>query len=291
MRIDAHHHFWTLGRYDCSWMMQPRLKVLQQDYGPKQLQPLLVRHRIERSILVQTIHSLPETRWFLELARAHPFVSGVVGWVDLTAPSVGDTLEELRRSPCLVGIRHLVHDEPDVNWLLRPEVQRGLGELARRRLPYELLLRPPHLGPALAMARSFPELPLVVDHLAKPRIAQRGWDDWAGGLKALAQCPNLCCKLSGMITEADWPTWQPADLKPYIDYVLELFGLDRVMYGSDWPVCLLAGSYDRVIEALETNVAHLTRSERDKLFGLNAAKFYGLTPHLNEENRPGQNHQ
>lgn len=275
MRVDAHHHFWQPGRYDYPWL-GPHLKAIYRDFGPGDLQPLLERHRIARTVLVQTISSLDETKWFLALARQHPFIAGVVGWVDLKDPRVSDTLDELLASPGLAGIRHQVHDEPDVNWLLRPDVQRGLRVLAQHGLPYDLLIRPPHLAGALQVARRFPDLPLVVDHIAKPRIAEHGWDDWAGGLAALAQCPNVWCKLSGMITEADWAIWQPADLTPYLDYVLATFGPERVLFGSDWPVCLLAGSYDRVVAAVETGLAHLSAAEREKVFGTNAVQFYRL---------------
>jgi len=275
MRIDAHQHFWNIGRYDYPWM-GPELSVLRRDYGPEHLRALLTRHRMDGTVLVQTISSVPETRWFLELARQHAFITGVVGWVDLTNLSVGATLDELRQNSKLVGIRHQVHDEPAVDWLLRRDVQQGLQELARRNLAYDLLIRPPHLAAALAVARTFPDLRLVVNHLAKPRIAQAGWDDWADGMAALGRCGNVWCKLSGMITEADWGAWRPAELKPYLDHVLEAFGTARVMFGSDWPVCLLAGSYDRVLEALETNVAHLNAREREQVFGANAAQFYRL---------------
>jgi len=275
MRIDAHHHFWKLGRYDYSWL-GPDLKAIYRDFGPDDLAPLLARHRIDRTVLVQTISSLDETKWFLSLTRQYAFIAGVVGWVDLKDPRVGDTLDELLASRGLVGIRHQVHDEPDVNWLLRPDVQRGLGELARRGLPYDLLIRPPHLAASLQVARNFSSMPLVVDHSAKPRIAQGGWADWAGGLAALAQCPNVWCKLSGLITEANWASWQPTDLKPYLDHVLATFGPERVLFGSDWPVCLLAGSYDRVVAALETGLSHLSATEREMIFGANAVRLYQL---------------
>ena len=275
MRIDAHHHFWKLDRYDYPWM-GPELRPIHRDFGPADLQPLLAKHRIDRSVLVQTISSLDETKWFVSLARSHPFIAGVVGWVDLKDPRVGNTLDELVALPGLVGIRHQVHDEPDVNWLLRPDVRRGLNELAKRGLPYDLLIRPPHLAASLQIARALPSLRFVVDHIAKPRIAQRGWEDWAGGIAELAKCPNVWCKLSGMITEADWAIWQPASIKPYLDHVLAAFGPDRVLFGSDWPVCLLAGSYDRVVAALETGVVHLSAAEREKVFGGNAVQFYQL---------------
>jgi len=275
MRIDAHHHFWQIGRYDYVWM-GPQLGVLQKDYLPQDLQPLLERHRIDRTILVQTISSIDETRWFLGLAERHPFIAGVVGWVDLTDPGVADVLDELRQHPKLVGIRHQVHDEPDLNWLLRADVWRGLAELAYRSIPYDLLIRPQHLPASLAVAREFPDLSLIIDHVAKPRIAEDVYDDWAEGMARLAQFPNVACKLSGMITEADWQHWTPDDLRPCIDHVIGHFGTRRVMFGSDWPVCLLAGSYSQVIEALKTNVAGWSEAEQQDIFGNNASRWYQL---------------
>jgi L-fuconolactonase len=275
VRIDAHHHFWKIGRYEYPWLV-PDLKAIYRDFGAGDLQPELARSGIDRTVLVQTISSLEETKWFLALSCQHSFIAGVVGWVDLRDPAVGDTLDELLATNRLVGIRHQVHDEPDANWLLNADVQRGLRELTRRGVPYDLLVRPPHLAASLQIAREHPNLSLVVDHIAKPRIAQGGWDDWAGGLAALAQCPNVWCKLSGMITEADWANWRPADLKPYVEHVVACFGVERVLFGSDWPVCLLAGSYDRVLAALESCLADLNPTEREKVFGTNAVDVYRL---------------
>ena len=279
MRIDAHHHFWQIGRYTYPWM-GPELAVLRRDFGPPELEPFLKHHRIDGTVLVQTISSLDETRWFLQLAKKYPFIMGVVGWVELTDPNVGHTLDELRAAGPLVGIRHQVHDEPEVNWLLRPAVQRGLQELAARSIPYDLLIRPPHLEVSLEVACAFPNLSLVVNHVAKPQIARNGWDDWAVGIRELGQCPNVCCKLSGMITEADWAHWKPIDLRRYIEHVLESFGPRRVMFGSDWPVCLLAGSYDQVVDALSFNLARLSDADLDNVFGNNAARFYRLNNRL-----------
>ncbi|MBI1840596.1 MAG: amidohydrolase family protein [Verrucomicrobia bacterium] len=275
MRIDAHQHFWTLGQFPHSWITED-LQPLRRNFGPSDLQPLLAQHGLEGSILVQTFSSLEETRWFLTLAMQHSFILGVVGWVDLEDPEVGDTIDALQEHPRFVGIRHVAHDEPDVNWLTRPEVLRGLGELEIRRVPFDLLLKPPHLAAALRVAERFPGLPLVVDHMAKPRIAARGWDDWADGISALARCPNVSCKLSGMITEADWKQWRPEHLRPYVDHVVEKFSPRRLLFGTDWPVCLLAGGYSRVVEALETSLPALTLGERAGIWGDNAARFYGV---------------
>ncbi len=274
MRIDAHHHVWKLGKFDYSWMSG--LNVLLHDFGPEELRPLLNKIGIDRTVLVQTIASVDETRWFLELSRKNDFIAGVVGWVDLIDPSVGETLDELRKDPLLKGVRHVVHDEPDPNWLLRPEVHRGLGELGRRELTYDLLIRPQHLPGALQVVKKFPGLQFVVDHIAKPQLVRRGWDDWAPAMRELARAPNVYCKLSGMITEADVTAWKPSDLKPYVEYVIEQFGVDRVMFGSDWPVCLLAGSYQQVVAALAENLSDLSPLEQRKVFGDVATRFYRL---------------
>lgn len=275
MRIDAHHHFWEIGRYEYVWMgTDPG--ILGRDYGPADLQPLVQRNEIDGTILVQTISSLDETRWFLELAKQHRFITGVVGWVDLTDPGIGATLDELLSRPEFVGVRHQVHDEPDDRWLADTEVRRGLGELARRSIPYDLLVRPRHLAVSIETARAFPDLTLVVNHIAKPNIAKRGWADWADGIATLAQCANVVCKLSGMITEANPQRWTPDDIAPYIRHVIEHFGTKRVMFGSDWPVCLLAGTYDQVVEALTDNLDALSDSERQDVFGNNAARWYQL---------------
>jgi L-fuconolactonase len=273
--IDAHHHFWQLSKYDYVWM-SPDLGALYRDFGPEDLRPLLKNQDIDRTVLVQTISSDDETSWFLELADQYEFIAGVVGWVDLTDPQVGKRLDELKDSPKFVGIRHQVHDEPDPDWLIRDDVQRGLSELARRSIPYDLLIRPQHLSVSRRVVEEFPELRFVVDHIAKPAIASRGWDDWATGIAALAVYPNVACKLSGMITEADWERCQPADLAPYIRHVIEQFGTDRVMFGSDWPVCLLADTYDKVVEGLTANLDQLSNHERQAVFGKTAAAWYGL---------------
>jgi len=273
--IDAHHHFWQLGRYDYVWM-SPDLQGLQRDFGPDDLQPILSSHNINRSVLVQTLSSDKETRWFLELANQYEFIAGVVGWVDLTDPHVGDQLDELSNSPKFLGVRHQVHDEPDPDWLGRGDVWHGLRELERRSLTYDLLIRPSHLEISRRVAKKFPDLRFVVDHIAKPEIATHGWKDWAVGIAALAACPNVACKLSGMITEADWVDWQPADLTPYIQHILEHFGTERVMFGSDWPVCLLAGTYDQVLDGLTANLDQLSDHQQEDVFGNSATAWYDL---------------
>jgi len=276
LRIDAHHHLWKIGKYDYPWI-EPA-SVLDRDFGPAELAPMLARHGIDRSILVQTIASLDETRWFLDLAAAHSWIAGVVGWVDLTAADVPATLDDLiaRHGHRLVGIRHNLHDEPDDRWILRDDVGRSLAAVEARGLAYDLLIRPRHLPVVLELLRRQPELRVVIDHAAKPAIAQRRFDDWAAPLAAIAKHKHVYCKLSGLVTEADHEHWQPANLRPFVEHVLNAFGPARVMFGSDWPVCLLAGTYDRVVAALEQNIGQLSTSEQAEVFGRTAAEFYRL---------------
>jgi L-fuconolactonase len=276
-RIDAHHHFWKIGKYDYPWI-EPS-SVLDRDYGPDELSPLLAQNEIERSVLVQTIASLDETRWFLELAQRHAWIAGVVGWVDLADAKVEAILDHLiaRYGRLLAGVRHNLHDEPDDRWILRDDVGRGLAALATRGLAYDLLIRPRHLPVVLELIRRQPELRLVIDHAAKPAIAQCRFDDWAAPLAAIAMHKQVFCKLSGLITEADHRNWQPADLRQYVEHVLAAFGPERVMFGSDWPVCLLAGSYERVIVALAVNIEQLNPSEQAQVFGGTAEEFYKLS--------------
>ncbi len=280
MRIDAHHHFWQPGRFKYPWI-GPATPALERDFGPGDLVPLLTEHRLDGSILVQTIHSLAETEWFLELAKAEERLLGVVGWTDLAAKELAASLDRLAAAGKLVGVRHNFQDDPDSAWLESEAVQQGLAVLADRELAFDLLLRPRHLAAAIETARRHPDLRLVVDHIAKPPIAaRRGWShdggEWEAGIRELAHCPNVTCKLSGMITEADPRQWTCDDLKPYVDHVLACFHADRVMFGSDWPVCLLAGSYRQVIEALDSTLIGLSHAEQALVFGENAATFYRL---------------
>ena len=275
MRIDSHQHFWSLGMFPHGWI-KPELKAIHRSFGPNDLKPLLDKHQLDGSVLVQTFSSLEETRWFLTLASQHDFIRGVVGWVDLADPDVGETVDGLMDHPKFVGVRHVVHDEPDPLWLTRDAVQAGLGALASLGVPYDFLIRPQHLSAALQVAQRHPELRLIVDHIAKPRIADRGWDDWAVGIAELASYPNVWCKLSGMITEASWTAWKADDLKRYVHHVVEVFGPGRLLFGTDWPVCLLAGSYDRAVQALEATLPQMSDSELKGIWGENAAKFYDL---------------
>lgn len=274
--IDAHHHFWQLGRFGYEWLNEPPVAAIRRDYLPEHLAPLLQSTGVDRSVFVQTQHNVEETRWVLSLAAQHDFIAGVVGWVDLQSPDCERQLEEFVGNPKFVGVRHVVQDEPDDNWIVRPAVLNGLAVLQRHRVPYDLLFYVKHLKHAATIAKRFPELPLVIDHLAKPRIKDQAVDDWEANFRAAATFPNVWCKLSGMVTEADHRNWKPSNLKPYIDIALEAFGPSRLMYGSDWPVCELAGSYPQVIGALKECVGNLSAAEKAAVFGETAVEFYQL---------------
>ncbi len=273
--VDAHHHLWDLDRFDYPWM-PPGDNVLTKTYLPEHIAPLLKQNGVDKTVVVQAKHSVEEAEWLLDLAEANDFIAGVVGWVDLTSPDVGDVLDGLQRRPGFVGVRHQVHDEPDDRWLLRDDVVRGLRELARHRLAYDLLLRPQHLQYIPALAERVPDLRLVVDHIAKPLIAAGTMEPWATDIAAVAALPGVYCKVSGMVTEADMADWGVEDLKPYVSHVIKQFGFDRLMFGSDWPVCLLAGTYDQVLEATLAAAGSISDAERAALMGANATSFYGL---------------
>ncbi|WP_405062934.1 amidohydrolase family protein [Kribbella sp. NBC_01505] len=279
-RVDAHHHVWDLSVRDQTWMAGPDFAPIRRNFGVEDLAPLAAAADITATVLVQTVGVLAETGEFLEVAAGNDLVAGVVGWVDLTAPDIADVLAELQARPdgqWLKGIRHQVHDEPDLEWLLRPDVQRGLSAVADAGLVYDLLTKTPHLPAAIRAAEALPHLSFVVDHISKPVIGGP-LDPWATDLRALAALPNVTCKLSGMVTEANWSSWTPADLKPYADVVLDAFTPDRVMFGSDWPVCLLAAPYADVVAAAESLTSHLTPTERQAIFTTTATTTYNLTP-------------
>jgi L-fuconolactonase len=278
-RIDAHHHFWDPARFSYPWLAGAAMDPISRAFAPDDLRGALGPERIDGTVLVQTRSSLLETREFLELAAATDFVYGVVGWVDLTSPGVADDLDALLDGPAgrwLVGIRHQVHDEPDPDWLARADVRRGLAAVQARGLAYDLLVRARELPAAVGAARDLPGLQFVLDHIAKPRIADGRDDPWSQRLPALAAQPNVAVKLSGMVTEADWATWSAGDLRPFVGQVAEWFGVERLLFGSDWPVCLLAGSYHAVLGGLLDALPALTPAELDQVLGLNALRVYQL---------------
>ena len=276
MIVDAHHHFWDPARADYPWLTD-ELAVIRRAFTPDDLAPLIASAGVDATVLVQTRSSLDETREFLATAAATPFIRGVVGWVDLTDPGIADVLDDLRDEPGgdrLVGIRHQVHDEGDPDWLLRPDVGRGLRAVRDAGLAYDLLVRSRELPAALEVVRQIPDLRFVIDHLAKPAIKDGVMQPWADLIRPLGALDNAWCKVSGMVTEADWTAWQPTDLAPYVDHVLHIFGPDRLLFGSDWPVCLLAARYEDVVGAMRRILTSLGKTERSAVFGGAARAVY-----------------
>ena len=277
--VDAHHHLLDPARFGYPWLT-PELAAIDRRFGPDDLASELAAAGIDRTILVQTIGSLEETRDFLATAAEVPFIGGVIGWVDLTDRGVTGTLDSLRGGPggeWLIGIRHQVHDEPDPDWLLRPDVRRGLAAIEAADLAYDLLVRPRELPAALIVAREMAGLRFVIDHLAKPPIRSGAREPWARLLRPFGELPNVSCKLSGLVTEADPATWQVADLAPCVEVALEAFGPGRLLFGSDWPVCLLAASYADVVATARNVTADLSTAERAAVFGGAAEATYRLS--------------
>jgi L-fuconolactonase len=277
--VDAHHHFWDPSRREYPWMGD-ELAAIRKPFGPDDLKPLLVANGVDCTVLVQTISSVDETREFLATAAATDFIAGVVGWVDLTDSNVGKTLSHLRAGPGgnrLAGIRHQVHDEADEKWLLRDDVQRGLRAVGDADLVYDLLVRARDLPAANEVARRLPDVRFVIDHIAKPRSAAGRQDpEWERAMAPFADLPNVTCKLSGMVTEASWTGWTPDDLAPYIDRVLAWFGPERCIFGSDWPVCLMAASYAQVLEVVRHTLSPLSDDDFQRVLGGNAIRTYRL---------------
>ena len=275
MRFDAHQHFWHYSPVEHSWM-NDRMAVLKRDYLPEELQPLLASIGFDGTIAVQARQSLEETRWLLELSDRHSFIKGVVGWVDLCAPQLREQLKKYSGHPKLVGVRHVVHDEPDDNFMLRPDFRRGIAQLREFGLTYDLLLFPRHLPVAARLVAEFPDQPFVLDHMAKPAIRDRHVSPWEEDLNRLAEFPNAFCKLSGMVTEAKWKQWRPEDFHRYLDVVIQAFGPGRVMIGSDWPVCTLSGDYLSTMAIVTDYVRAFSAEVRDAILGRNCAGFYGI---------------
>ncbi|MEW9548234.1 amidohydrolase [Nonomuraea sp. NPDC050783] len=273
-RIDAHHHVWDLSARPHAWLDPEPMAPVRRTYTLDDLAPHAAAAGVSRTVLVQVLPDLAETREFLALAAASELVAGVVGWIDLTAPDAAGTLAAL--PPGLVGVRHGVQSEPDPAWLARPDVRRGLAAVEAAGLAYDLLTLPHQLPAAIDACRALPGLTFVLDHLSKPPVAAGELEPWRGRIRELAALPNVFCKLSGLVTEADWAAWTVDDLRPYAETALEAFGPERVMFGSDWPVCLLAAGYAEVAGAAEELCAGLTEGERADVFAGTARRAYRL---------------
>jgi L-fuconolactonase len=275
MRIDAHQHFWNYNPDEYGWIDES-MSCLRRDFLLADLKPELDRAGFEAAIAVQARQTLQETKWLLKLAEASPFMAGVVGWVDLQSPDLRAQLEGLARNPKLLGVRHIVQSEPDDGFLLQPEFLRGIRALAEFDLTYDILIYARHLPVAAEFVRHFPQQFFVLDHLAKPLIKSGGLHPWSSDIRELAKFPNVFCKLSGLVTEADWKTWKPEHIAPYLDVALECFGPERLMIGSDWPVCMVAGSYSRVMNVVMEYFSSYPGRVQNAILGGTAEKFWKL---------------
>ena len=275
MRIDSHQHFWKYNPSEQVWMTDA-MEVLKRDYLPGELEPLLRSNGFDGTIAVQARQIIEETSWLLELADNYPMIKGVVGWVDLQSPELRSQLELFSSNPKLVGVRHVVHDEPDDNFMLRPQFLQGIAQLSDFGLTYDLLLFPKHLRLAVKLVEMFPQQAFVLDHIGKPAIRDGVLSPWCEDLRCLAEFPNVSCKLSGLVTEARWGKWRPAEFHRYLDIVIESFGTDRVMIGSDWPVCTLSGDYASSMLVVMEHVLQFPENIREQILGGNCSQFYGL---------------
>jgi L-fuconolactonase len=275
MRIDAHQHFWKYSEAEYEWIGAD-MPELKRDLLPRDLKPLLASEGFDGSIAVQARQNLEETRWLLELAEQNDFVKGVVGWVDLCSTELPAQLERFAVHPKLLGVRHIVQGEPDDEFMLRPEFRKGIARLAGYGLTYDLLLYPRHLPMAVKLVREFPKQPFVLDHIAKPGIADGVLEPWSRDIRELARFGNVCCKVSGMVTEARWKRWRAEDFRPYLDAVFEAFGPERVMIGSDWPVCTVSASYAETIAIVKDYIRQFSDEEQNAILGANCAAFYGV---------------
>jgi len=275
MRIDAHQHFWIYKREEYSWISES-MKGLRKDFLPADLLPLLKQSDFDGSIAVQARQSLEETRWLLKLAREYDFIKGVVGWVDLCSGEAENQIAEFASDPKFVGVRHVLHDEPDDMFMLQDSFLKGISLLKKFNLVYELLIFPRHLPIAVQLVKKFPDQKFVLDHIAKPLIKDKILSPWKEGIQQLALQPDVSCKLSGMVTEAEWKGWSRSDFIPYLDVIFNSFGPSRLMTGSDWPVCLLASKYMDTMQIIVDYIASKSQADRELIMGRNAERIYNL---------------
>ncbi|MEC0124899.1 amidohydrolase family protein [Paenibacillus pabuli] len=273
MKLDAHQHFWNYNVHEYGWIGEP-MNVIRRSFLPEDLEPLLTNSGVSGCMAVQARQTVEETEWLLHLAEQHEFIKGVVGWVDLCSADVSHQLEKYASSPWLKGVRHVVQDEPDEKFVLRDDFQRGIALLQQYNLAYDLLVSKEQLPHAIELVKKFPEQRFVLDHLGKPDIKASKVSPWKEAIYALSEQPNVYCKWSGMITEADWENWKQEDFTPYLDTALEAFGPDRVMFGSDWPVCTVAGTYAQTLEIITKHMKSFSEAEQQMIFGGTCAAFY-----------------
>jgi L-fuconolactonase len=274
MRIDSHQHFWNYEPSTYNWI-DSKMNVIQRDFSPGDLKPILDKHRIEGTVAVQAVATEEDTRFLLQLAHQHDWIKKVVGWIDFRAMDLEEQLEDLSTEEKLAGFRHISQSEPPEQ-LYDPLLRKGIAALQPYGFTYDVLVFPEHLKGVYDLIRDFPSQRFVLNHMAKPRIRPGEYTSWAADIKRLGELPNIHCKISGMVTEADWQLWKEEDLRPYLDQVFEVFGTKRLMYGSDWPVALVAADYDRVIGVLNRYITGLSQEEQKQIMGGNACWFYKI---------------
>ena len=274
MKIDAHQHFWKYNPIKNAWIDES-MKVIRRDFLPKDLKPILSENKIDGCIAVQADQSEAETLFLLKLAEKNSFIKGVVGWVDLCAENIEDRLKYFSKYKKLSGVRHIVQGEPN-DFMLRADFQNGISKLKQFNLTYDILVFPTQLFAAIELVKKFPDQLFVIDHIAKPEIKEGKIDSWKNNMERIAKYPNVYCKISGMVTEADLQHWKKEDIIPYLDVVFRAFGTGRIMYGSDWPVCLLAASYKEQLNIVEDYIAEFSTEDKTKIMGENASHFYNL---------------
>jgi L-fuconolactonase len=280
LKIDSHQHFWRYNPTRDAWITDA-MSILKRDFLPEELAAECKANGIAASVAVQASQSEEETLFLLELAENNPQIAGVVGWVDLALPHIAERLQFFSRYEKLRGFRHIAQAEPDDRFLVRPDFTRGISHLRQFGFAYDILIYPKQLPAAIELVSKFPEQRFVIDHLAKPELKSKDILFWAKHIRRIAESPNVFCKLSGLVTEADWRNWEPTELNPYLDVALEAFGPNRLMFGSDWPVCLLAASYAQVKQVIEDFLHDCTSAEKENIFGGNAIRFYGLKEFAN----------
>lgn len=276
MRIDSHQHFWIYDKQRDAWINEDMQPVIGKDFLPNDISSILKQSKIDGTVAVQASESEDETKFLVELSKVYALIKGVVGWIDLHDENLDSRLDYWSNELVVKGFRHVIEGEPKGDYLMQNTFQRGLTKLSEKGYTYDLLIRPRHFQSTLDCVAKQSNLTFVLDHMAKPNIAENQYDDWASFIKELAQFPNVYCKLSGIVTEAKWHNWQVEDLKPYVDFTLESFGAERVLYGSDWPVCTLSSSYEQWVNAVESLIGELSESERKMIWGGNAIRVYNL---------------
>ncbi|MGJ1416914.1 amidohydrolase family protein [Sphingobacterium multivorum] len=275
MRIDTHQHFWKFDPIRDRWITE-EMQVIKRDFSPLDIQFVLERNGFGGSVAVQADQSKEETAYLVQLANDYPFIKGVVGWIDLQAADIRQQLDGYQSDTVIKGFRHIVEGEADPDFLIRPAILNGLKALADYGYTYDLLIRPRHYAATLDCVQQNPNLQFVLDHIAKPPIKSKAFDEWATFIDALSAFPNVVCKVSGLATEADWEGWKLDDFKQYLEHIFARFGKERIMYGSDWPVCLLAASYEESIAIVEDKLGQFTAAEKNAFWAENAIRVYNL---------------